>query len=274
MPEVKGDDMGMDTRSLASYVTEERPVSGFNGIRLRGFGQVHLRQTGSESLEVRAPKPWMNRIETRVKDGTLELGFKKRLFPSSRLLLRKPGAIEFTITADVIKSLKISGAGSFDTDPLRARDLYIGVSGAGRITSRGIDADSIHVDTSGSAKMALDRLHADAIRVKSSGVADMELDHVIAKTFSATLNGAGNIKAAGSSHHVEARMSGTGSLSLDGLETAQCQAKISGAGKIRVHANESLETNITGAGSVLYKGNPQLCGRMSGSGHVSHISEE
>lgn len=266
--------MSVATKNSSSYVTEVRDVSGFTGISLRGIGRVRLQQTGSESLEVRAPKRWMDRIETRVKNGTLVLGFKKRVFPFFVMSFRQRDDIEFTITADVLKELRISGAGSFDTDQLRARDFRIGVSGAGRITSRGIDADNLHVNISGSGKIAFDRLHSDTIRIKSSGVAKVALHDVSAKTFATTLSGSGRVEAAGSAREAELRISGAGSLLLEKLETARCKARISGTGKIKVHATESLETSISGAGSVLYKGDPQLGGSTSGSGRIRRIDEE
>ena len=265
--------MSVATKNLSSYVTEKRAVSGFSSIHLRGCGRVRLLQTGTESLEVRAPKRLMDRIETCVKDGSLILGFKKRVFPFF-LPMRNRGEIEFMITADVLKELRISGAGSFDTDQLRTRDFRIGVSGAGRITSRGIDADSFHVNISGSGKISFDRLHSDTIRIESSGVARVALDNVSAEAFNVSLSGAGGVKAAGTARQTELRISGAGSLSLENLESAHCKARISGTGKVRVHATESLETSISGAGSVLYKGTPQMSGHTSGSGRVIRIDEE
>jgi Putative auto-transporter adhesin, head GIN domain len=163
--------MSVATKNLGSYVTEERSVSGFNSIHLRGCGLVRLQQTGAESLEVRAPKRWMDRIETKVKNGALILGFKKRVFPFFFLPMRNRGDIEFLITADVIEQLGISGLGSFEIDELRTEDLRLGISGSGRIVSRSIDAKDVRVNISGSGKVEADRLHADAIEIKSSGVA-------------------------------------------------------------------------------------------------------
>jgi len=265
--------MSVTTKNLSSYVTEERAVSGFSSIHLRGCGRVRLQQTGTESLEVRAPKRLMDRIETRVKDGALILGFKKRVFPFS-LPMRNRGEIEFLITADVIEQLRISGLGSFEIDELRVENLRIGISGAGRISSRGIDAKSFRVNISGSGKIAADRLHADAVEIRSSGIAKVALDDVSTEVFNVSLSGSGGVKAAGTARQTELRISGAGSLSLENLESAHCKARISGTGKIRVHVNESLETSISGAGSVLYKGTPQMSGRTSGSGRVIRIDEE
>jgi len=266
--------MSVATKSSSSYVTEVRDVSGFTGISLRGIGRVRLQQTGSESLEVRAPKRWMVRIETRVKNGTLILGFKKRVFPFFVISFRQRDDIEFNITADVIEQLGISGAGSFETDDLHVEDLDISISGAGRISSRGIEAKTVHVNISGSGKATADRLHADAIHMKSSGAAKLSLDDVSVNDFHASLSGVGRVEAAGSARDVDVRISGSGSLRLEKLETTRCKARISGTGKIRVHVKEFLETSISGSGSVLYKGTPQLSGRTSGSGRVARIDEE
>ncbi|MFC2078792.1 head GIN domain-containing protein [Candidatus Bipolaricaulota bacterium] len=266
--------MSVATKSSGSYVTEKRIVNGFSSIHLRGFGRVRLQQTGTESLEVRAPKRWMDRIETKVKNGALILGFKKRVFPFLLWPMRNPSDLEFLITAETIDELRISGAGSFETDELKARDLRIGVSGAGRISSRGVDARDVRVSISGSGKVSFDRLRADTIQINGSGVTKVALDDVAVETLATSLSGAGSVKAAGSARDVEIRISGSGSLSLEELEAAHCKVRISGSGKIKVHATDSLETSISGSGTVLYKGTPQLSGRTSGSGRVRRIDED
>lgn len=266
--------MSVTATNLGSYITEERDVSGFSGISLRGFGRVRLQQTGRESVEVRAPKRWMSRIETRVRNGTLILGFKKRVFPIFHVPFRGRDEIEFTVTADVIDKLGISGAGTFETDRLRSEDLRIGVSGAGRLTFRGIDAKSVRVSISGNGKVESDQVRAKEISISSSGIAKLALNDVATETFEASLSGSGRVEATGSARDAELRISGAGSLLLERLKTARCKARISGTGKIRVHATESLETTISGAGSVLYKGNPQVGGRTSGSGRISRIDED
>ena len=266
--------MSAITESAGSYVTEERVVSGFSGVSLRGVGRVRLQQTGTESLEVRAPQRWMNRIETRVQNGTLVLGFKKRIFPFPLRPMRLRDDIEFRITADVIEELGISGAGSLETGDLRAKDLRLRVSGAGRIATDSIEAKDVRVSVSGNGKISSDRLQAESVEIKSSGIAKVALDNIVAETFQSSFSGAGSVKAKGSVRNAELRISGTGSFFLEELETSHCKIRISGAGKVKVHAKESLETNISGAGNVYYKGTPQLSGRTSGSGRVRRIDEE
>ncbi|TFH07059.1 MAG: DUF2807 domain-containing protein [Candidatus Atribacteria bacterium] len=266
--------MSIATESSSSYVTQERAVRAFNSIILRGCGRVRLQQTGRESLKVRAPKRWMDRIETDVKNGALTLGLKKGGFPFLSWPMVNRGDIEYTITADVIEELRISGAGDFDMGELQVQDLRIGVSGSGRVSSRGIDAKSVLVNISGSGKVSSDRLHAGEIQIKCSGSGKVAVDDVVAETFSSTISGAGSVKAAGSARDAEIRISGSGALSLEEFETTHCKARISGSGKIRVNVMESLETSISGSGSVLYKGTPRVSTHTSGSGRVGSIGEE
>lgn len=265
--------MSVPTTSSGSYVTEVRDVGGFSGISLRGIGRVRLQQTGRESVEVRAPKRWMNRIDTRVRNGILVLGFKKHAFPIFSVSLRRRDEIEFLITADVIKELSISGAGSFEMDRLRADELRIDISGAGSVFCRELDAARVRMHVSGSGKLASDQFHVDETRISSSGAAKVSLQDVVATSFHTELSGSGRVEASGTAHDVELRISGAGSLCLEELRAARCKARISGTGKIRVHATESLETSVSGVGSVYYRGNPQLSGRTSGSGHVHRIDE-
>ena len=269
----EGDAMSVPTTNSSSYVTEVRDVSGFSGIALCGIGRVRLQQTGQESLEVRAPKRWMNRIETRVKNGTLILGFKKRAFPVFSTSLRRRDEIEFLITADVIKELSISGAGNFEMDRLHADELRIDISGAGGVLCRELDAARVRMHISGSGKLASDKFHVDETHISSSGAAKVSLQNVAAKSFHTELSGSGRVEASGTAQEVELRISGAGSLWFEELKATRCKARISGTGKIRIHATESLETSVSGVGSVYYKGDPQLSGRTSGSGRIHRIDE-
>jgi len=266
--------MGIATKHTSSYVTEKRTVSGFNGISLRGIGRVRLQQTGTESLEVRAPQRWMKRIETRVKNGTLVLGFKKRFFPFFFLPISKRGDIEFLITADVVEGLSISGAGSFETDRLRADDLRLSVSGAGKIASQGIDAKNFRMSISGNGKIQANRVNSQAIQIRGSGIAKIRLNDVTSETIHSSLSGAGEIEATGSVRDAEVRISGAGRLDMEDMEISRCKVHISGAGKVRVHVTDSLDVSISGSGRVRYKGDPQISARTSGSGSVLRIGEE
>jgi putative autotransporter adhesin-like protein len=266
--------MNVTTKNAGSYVTEERVVSGFSCVSLRGVGRVRLQQTGTESLEVRAPQRWMNRIETRVQNGTLILGFKKRIFPFPLRPMRLRDDIEFRITADVIEELGISGAGSLETGDLRAKDLRLRVSGTGRIATDSIEAEEVRVTVSGNGKISADRLKTESLVIKNSGIAKVALENIVAEKFYSSFSGLGSVRAKGSVCNAELRISGAGSFLLEELETSHCKVRINGAGKVRIHAKESLETNISGAGSVYYKGMPQRSGRTSGSGRVRRIDDE
>ena len=259
--------------SRSSYVTEKRVASGFDSIQLRGSGRVSLRQTGTETVEVRAPRRCLSRIETRVEDGTLILGFKRGIFPVFSLSLHDRDDIEFSITADLIEGLAISGSGSVETDELDVGDLRIGVSGSGRVSSRAINAKDLRVSISGSGKVLSKRLHAEDIEIKSSGSGKVSLGDVSAKTLRSTISGAGSIQATGSVGDADVRISGSGSLSLEQLVTDRFKARISGRCKMRVHARESLESSISGSGSILYRGTPQVSVRTSGSGNIQRIDE-
>ena len=62
-------------KGSGNVVTEERDVSGFDRVALSGFGEVIITQGDKESLTVETDDNLMRYIETKVRGGTLELGF-------------------------------------------------------------------------------------------------------------------------------------------------------------------------------------------------------
>jgi hypothetical protein len=123
------------------------------------------------------------------------------------------------------------------------------VSGAASINSTGIlktnDKMKLFISGAGNIKAQLDAPDV-AVDVSGSGSADLEGR---TRHFSTDVSGAGNIKA------------------LDLLaETGD--AKVSGAGSIRIHASVKLTAKVSGAGDVYYRGNPSLEQSVSGAGSV------
>jgi len=250
--------------------TEKRTVEGFDSIRLAGVGRVVVHQTGTESVEVRAPHRLMSRIETSVRNGTLYLGLKR---PTFMLFgIRKFGNIEFAVDAKEVKGLNVSGAGRMDTGPLRAENLDISISGVGKIDTESIDTETLKISVGGCGQVNSRNVDAGVARISGSGAAKVRLDELAIDELKLSISGSGKMHASGHAESVEGTISGSGSLDLDRLETSRFRARISGIGSIRAWVRDKLEATISGSGSVLYRGDPKVSSKTSGSGKVRRIN--
>lgn len=76
-PATQGGASGARRPSTEHLVSEKRSAAGFDSILLHGAGTLVLVQDGTESLTLQASKAVLPLLETRVTNGTLELGPKE-----------------------------------------------------------------------------------------------------------------------------------------------------------------------------------------------------
>ncbi len=64
------------------------------------------------------------------------------------------------------------------------------------------------------------------------------------------------------------RISGAGEYRAANLASADASVRVSGAGRVVVNAQRTLEVSLSGAGNVEYLGNPRVIEHVSGVGRV------
>jgi hypothetical protein len=117
-------------------------------------------------VEVDAPRDWLAKIDTHVKDGTLHVA--------------TPGAhgqlptIKVTITTPALDAIAVSGASHLHASKLDAKALALDVSGAAELDLAG-RADQLAVAISGQAELKAKDLVAGNAAVQVSGACDGQL---------------------------------------------------------------------------------------------------
>lgn len=87
-------------------------------------------------------------------------------------------------------------------------------------------------------------------------------------TLRARITGAGRIDVCGNVDDLTVEITGAGSFNGFDLTSQNTDARITGAGNIRTHSQETLNITISGAGSVYYRGQPDIHSNISGVGRV------
>jgi hypothetical protein len=207
-------------RGSGDFTTEERDVAGFTAIVLEGEGSVTVEMGDTETLTIEAEDNLLPLLTSEVSDGRLILGTTREVAPTR--------VIRYTVTAETLDSIEISGSGT--------------------VTIDGLSTSSLDTDISGSGAMNLTALELDA--------------------FTASISGSGKIEAAGSTGQLDIEISGSGAFEGEGLEATTGEVSIPGSGAAVVNVTDDLTADVSGSGSISYLGNPVVESNVSGSGSI------
>ena len=106
-------------------------------------------------------------------------------------------------------------------------------------------------------------------RIRLSGASNLESEECLSVDgLVVQLSGAGNINLCGTADQLSVGISGAGNFRGYDMVAREVSAIVSGAGNMRVTAEELLDVTISGAGSIRYRGNPQIFSNISGAGSL------
>ena len=201
--------------------TETREVSDFDRVALAGFGQLVITQGDQESLAIEAPQDMLGRIETKVEDGRLTIGFKRTWMDWIDDVLTvglsgKP--VRYNLTVKRLSNLLIMGAARVQITGLKTGQLVVDLRGTGEIRIASLDAEHLDVRLPG----------AGAVRVTGRATEQ-----------TITINGAATYEAGD-------------------LKSQRVKVTLHGLGSATVWAVEELDATIRGVGEVLYYGSPTV----------------
>ncbi|MFI5054522.1 MAG: head GIN domain-containing protein [Acidimicrobiia bacterium] len=108
----------------------------------------------------------------------------------------------------------------------------------------------------------------DAATLSGAGV--LTVTGVAADHFTVRAPGSGVLVVTGTATTLDATLSGTGDVRLDGLAAHDATATVSGTGRLLVNASHSLDATVSGVGSILYTGNPTTVTKnVTGTGSIT-----
>jgi hypothetical protein len=204
---------------------EERPVSGFDSIRIEMRGEATITQGESESLVIEADPSVLTRLKSEVSNGRLELGLYSWLDMFS--LIGHP-TIRYYITVKDLRSVNISGSGKVVCGPITTDRLRLKVSGSGEFSFENLQTALLEVDFSGSAR---------AVVAGTARTCDIEI------------SGSGSVRASDlQCEEARVHISGSGSTQIN--VTQKLDVNISGSGEVLYQGQPAIQHRISGSGSV------------------------
>jgi len=210
---------GKSAQGSGNIITEEREVSAFNKIHLKGSGKVFLTPGEKQTLVIKTDDNIMPLIETDVSGNKLSISDGNHHL--------RPTSFEVYITLENLEGVRISGdiigTGRFVTDT-----FYAEISGSG-------DVD-LEVET---GKLASKISGSGAIRLAGK-----------AEGYTVSISGSGEINAFDvEAKNVTVKISGSGDCRVHAVESLD--TKISGSGDVYYKGRPRINTKISGSGSLI-----------------------
>jgi hypothetical protein len=201
--------------------SETREVGGFDRVALAGFGQLVITQGDQASLEIEATQDMLGRIETKVEDGQLTIGFRRTWMDWIDDVLTvglsgKP--VRYNLTVKRLSNLLIMGAARVQITDLKTEQLAVDLRGTGEIRIASLDAEHLEV----------------------------------------RLPGAGAVRATGRATEQTITINGAATYDAGELKSQRVKATLHGVGSATVWAVEELDAAIRGVGEVSYYGSPTV----------------
>jgi hypothetical protein len=221
--------IGPGVRGSGNVISETREVNGFKAINLEYPAEVSITQGKAESVEIEAEDNLLPDLKTQVKNGTLEIFYKK----ASDTHVNPTKPVVITITVKDLTNVDFSSAGELIIDGLETDNLDVSLNGAGNLELNNINIQKLSVDLNGAGSMTASGA-ADDLDVNISGFGDFKGADLHGQTANVNISGAGSA-----------------TVWVDN----ELDAEISGAGSINYYGSAKVSKQINGVGSINHQGN-------------------
>src|SRR5215216_956266 len=142
--------MGPGERGSGNVVTETRAVSNFRAIEIEYPAQVLVKQGSQESLKIEAEDNLLPNLKTQVKNGTLEIFYKRE----NGKHVNPTKTVTITIVVKDLADVAFTSAGNLVIDNLKTNALDVSLSGAGDIKLNKVTMKGLAVSLSGAGSMS------------------------------------------------------------------------------------------------------------------------
>jgi hypothetical protein len=187
-----------------SVITEDRQVNAFTKVSLQGPSFVYITKGNNFNVQVKAYGNLLPYFETRVVNGTLEVGYK------DNVSVRNENS-EVYITMPSLNGLYVNGSGDIET------------------TGNFNDNASFETRVNGSGNIEIEDGAADNFSSKTSGSGDIYAFGFSAKKANIEISGSGNTRIT-ANDELSVKISGSGNVYYKG--SPDVTVNISGSGDV------------------------------------------
>lgn len=196
---------GCATRGSGTPASEARELEPFDKIELGGVFElvVHVQPGVAQKLEVTADDNLLEKVQTSVSGGELEVELEGNSF------IRPKTPIRVEVWVPALLAIDASGASDIEVDGLYGERFELELSGASDSTLRGV-VDRFEIEISGAADLDAKQLHAKVVELELSGAGEANIS--VSDELDVDISGAGEVNYWGSPDPVKQKISGAGEL--------------------------------------------------------------
>lgn len=245
---------GKEVKASKNYVTKQIKVSDFDQIAVSGSLDVtYTQQSGKPKVEIYTSDNIVDLLDIYVKNGKLNLGFKKNVKVSYNKL-------EIRVTSEDLNAVNVAGSGDFKfTNGLKTDQLKMNVAGSGDITASNIQCSQVFTaNVAGSGDIECKQLKTADMDISVAGSGDLKIENALVTSANASVAGSGTVKISGNADKANYSVAGSGDLYANDFKVQNISASVAGSGDIKCHAVEHLKARVSGSGTIGYKGDPEL----------------
>ena len=187
---------------ILSLATEERDVSDFDKIVIKGSGNLNIEQGDEESLTIKTTKNIIPYITATVSNGTLEIGIE------SRATIIPIGMVNYYLKVKDLNSITIEGSANVNSSKIYTDNLEINIYGSGDIGIAGKVEKQV-IQISGSGNYSAKDLESKECVIEISGSGDSVIN--VSDSLDITINGSGDISYIGNPS-INQTISGSGDV--------------------------------------------------------------
>ena len=224
---------GKTVKASDNYVTKQIRVKSFDEIQVSGSVDVtYTQRSGKPKVEIYTSDNVVDLLDIRVKNGCLNVGFKKNVSV-------KYNKLEVRISSEDLNQVNIVGSSDFEfANGLKTENLSISVAGSGDVKGKNLSTGTLKVSVAGSG--------------------DLNLGNVTATTTKASVAGSGTVRMYGRTQDANYSVAGSGDLLVEDYVAQNVEASVAGSGDIKCHAVKFLKAHTNGSGEIGYKGAPKV----------------
>lgn len=212
--------------NTSGLITEQRALSGFSQVQLKGRADVAIREGKSFFVSISAPERLMPLLKATVKGDRLILTSEG--LPKSSLF--RKNRVFFTVVMPKVTGISLHGAGDIDVDSVATDNLAIHVYGAGDII--------------------VDRVKAQFLDVDLFGAGDVTIKSASVITGDVAIGGAGDIELSGEVKQLKIDVAGVGDFDGDDLVVDSVTASAAGLGDITIKKARVKKTSKSGLSDI------------------------
>lgn len=183
----------------------------------------------SQIKDERTRRQFQEKVVAVYREGKLVIGLKGMVMGSNSL--NKGQRLRVYITSPDLVKATLEGVGSFNADAINSDVFDINNEGVGNVTIKNLLANKVGIDNEGVGSVSIGSLQSDNVSVGNEGVGNVNIAqfkggqlmidnegvgkveaHVDCQSIHATLEGVGNIRLSGVTHHFTKTKEGIGSF--------------------------------------------------------------